>query len=138
MEKGTTGILKTNPIKYGKAVLRVKRQSKKVRYEFYVMYDDDDELGYMNADRFKVDHEFYFIGNLQFLFMMVGQSGLLGGHYIFCELKRSEWVSHHGKKDNGRIKCHAPLCNMEGLILPYDYRHFKKSTQESMVRQFSG
>ena len=73
MEKVTTGILKTNPIKYGKAVLRVKRQRKQVRYEFDVLYDDDDELGYMNADRFKVDREFYFIGNLQFLFMMVGQ-----------------------------------------------------------------
>ena len=38
---------------------------------------------------------------------------------LLCKLKQSEWVSHHGKKENGMIKCHAPFWNKEELILHY-------------------
>ena len=53
--------------------------------------------------------------------MVIFKSGLSGGHCRFCKLKQSELVSHHGKKENSRIKCHAHLLTMEELILPYIY-----------------
>ena len=47
--------LYNNTIKCVKAVLKAERQIKKVKYEFNVIYDQDNELGSLNADCFEVD-----------------------------------------------------------------------------------
>ena len=70
----------------------MERQSNQGKYGFNVIYDEGNELGFMNVDRFKVDCEFYLIRDLKFFFMMVGQSGFSGGCCIFCKLKQYEWL----------------------------------------------
>ena len=118
VEKVTPGIKRKNPNNYVKELLKFKCKIKQGKHEFIFIYDEYDELGFLNVDCFEVDFEFYLIGYLKFLFVVVGRSVSSVGRCLFCKLKQSEWVSHHGKKDNGRIKCHAPLWNMEELILP--------------------
>ena len=66
-------------------MLKEEIKIKQGRYKFNVIYDEDDELGSLNAEHFEVDCEFYLIGDLQLLFMMVGRSGFLGGCCIFCK-----------------------------------------------------
>ena len=94
-------------------------QIKQGNYESNFIYDEDNELGFFNADCFEVYCELYFVGDLEFLFVMVFQSVFLGGPCIFCKLKQSECVSHNGNEQNRRVTCHAPLCTTEELILPY-------------------
>ena len=51
--------------------------------------------------------------------MTVGRSVFSGVRCLLRWLKKSEWVSYHGKKENGRINCHAPLWSMKEIILPF-------------------
>ena len=66
----------------------METQSNQGKYEFNVIYNKDNELGYLNADIFDVYCEFYFIGDLKFLFVMIGRSVILGGRCIFYKLKQ--------------------------------------------------
>ena len=50
-------------------------QIKQGNYESNFIYDEDNELGFLNADCFEVYCELYFVGDLEFLFMMVGRLG---------------------------------------------------------------
>ena len=70
-----TPSFKSNTRKDGEAVLKVERKIKQVNYESNVIYNEDNELGSLNTYCVEVDCEFYLIGDLEFLFMMVGRLG---------------------------------------------------------------
>ena len=66
-------------------MLKVERRIKQGNFESNVIYNEDNELGSLNTYCVEVDCEFYLIGDLEFLFMMVGQSGFSGRYCIFCK-----------------------------------------------------
>ena len=51
----------------------------------------------------------YLIGDLKFLFTMMGRDGYSGAWCIYCVLKQSQWTAMHGDNDDGNCDCKADL-----------------------------
>jgi hypothetical protein len=58
----------------------------------------------------------YLIGNLKFLFTIMGRDGYSGAWCIYCVLlKQSQWTTIHGDNDEGKCICEANLWTIEKL-----------------------
>ena len=62
----------------------------------------------------KFDMELFLIGDLKFLFMVLGRSGFCGNWCLYCMLKKSEWIKQHQEKDS--IHCEARSWTIEELL----------------------
>jgi hypothetical protein len=69
------------PSKEGKSAVKVANKD----YELQFGEEDDDAI----------PTKFYLIGDLKFLFMMLGRSGFLGSYCLYCELKQAQWKKKH-------------------------------------------
>jgi hypothetical protein len=57
----------------------------------------------------------YLIGDLKFLFTMMGRDGHSGSWCIYCVLKQSQWTAIHGDNDEGKCNSEANLWTIEKL-----------------------
>ena len=57
---------------------------------------------------------FYLIGDLKFVFMVLGRSGYCGSWCLYCLLKSADWCKIHKEKDS--IHCGASKWTIKDLI----------------------
>ena len=99
------GIKRLKPDKNGMCSCKVKRNTDG---EITLCYGEEDP----EAEKFPM--ELFLIGDLKFLFMVVGRSGLSGHWCLYCKLKKSEWKLKHKEKNS--IHCNAELWTIEDLL----------------------
>jgi hypothetical protein len=58
---------------------------------------------------------FFLIGDLKFLFTMLGQDGYSGSWCLYCLLKQSNWTAIHGDNKNGKCDCEAAPWTIDNL-----------------------
>jgi hypothetical protein len=75
------GLTHFMPSKEGKSAIKVANK--------------DYELQFGEEDDGAIPMKFYLIGNLKFIFMMLGRSGFLGIYCLYCELKQTQWKKKH-------------------------------------------
>jgi hypothetical protein len=75
--------------------------------------NDDYELQFGEQNDDAIPMQFYLIGDLKFLFMMMGRSGFSGSYCLYCQLKQAEWKKQH--VDLNAIDCGADAWTIEKL-----------------------
>jgi hypothetical protein len=75
------GLNQLMPFKEGKSAVKVANK--------------DYELQFGEEDEDAIPMKFYLIGDLNFLFMMLGRSGFSGSYCLYCELKQAQWKKKH-------------------------------------------
>jgi hypothetical protein len=93
------GLNKLMPSKEGKSAVRVTNKD----YELQFGEQDDDAI----------QMKFYLIGDLKFLFMMLGRSGFSGTYCLYCELKQAQWKKEHVELNS--LYCGAEEWTIEKL-----------------------
>jgi hypothetical protein len=85
--------------KEGKSAVKVANKD----YELQLGEEDDDAI----------PMKFYLIGDLKFIFMMLGRSGFLGSYCLYCELKQAQKKKKHIELNS--IYCGANEWTIEKL-----------------------
>jgi hypothetical protein len=93
------GLNQLMPSKEGKSAVKVANKD----YELQFGEEDDDAI----------PMKFYLIGDLKFLFMMLGRSGFSGSYCLYCELKQAQWKKKHIELNS--IYCGADKWTIEKL-----------------------
>ena len=81
----------------------------------------ESETGYLQDIYFdgrngnhSIPLELFLIGDLKFLFMVLGRANHCGSLCLYCKLKQAEWTEMH-KSLNG-IPCGADIWTIDGLM----------------------
>ena len=93
------------PNKEGMCHCQVERH---VMNDTTLFYDQQDRGGE------KVGIELFLIGDLKYLFMVLGRSGFSGSWCLYCQLKQSEWVRQHKAKNC--IHCNGKKWTIEEIL----------------------
>jgi hypothetical protein len=85
-----------------------------------MVYVDEDfklSFGHDNqTDAIGIGMEFYLIGDLKFLFMVLGRSGYSGSNCLYCDLTITQWKKLHLEKG---LDCGGHEVTIEGLSARY-------------------
>ena len=105
VQKITPGITSLNP-KEGQSVIYVEYLKEK---EYKILQEE-------NKRTVKVNIHFFLIGDLKFLFMMLGREGYAGTQCLYCTLLAKEWKEKHGE---GLIECGGNKWTIKKLLEPF-------------------
>jgi hypothetical protein len=93
------GLKQLMPSKEGKSAVKVTNK------DYKLQFGEQDDDG--------IPMKFYLIGDLKFIFMMLGRSGFLGSYCLHCKLKQAQWKKKHLKLNS--IYCGADKWTIEKL-----------------------
>jgi hypothetical protein len=112
---------------------------------FFVVVDDQGKknlqfekfAGSIGVVVIDVPLAFYMMGDLKFLFMMLGRDGFSGSHCMYCMYKQSEWVTKH--TDDGLCDCGGERWSIKKLHdkVFYVKRTKGRSHRRSQIKIFS-
>ena len=105
------GVLEMKPNNEGKSVLCVGRGE-----DGYTNKVNFVQIGQQVPDTtiYKIPTSFLLMGDLKFLFMVMGRPGFSGHHCLFCKQTKAQWVAAHNAKQS--IYCDADQWTNEDLI----------------------
>jgi len=88
LERLEVGIRRMNPSNMGKTTLSVSKKNG----------DGERTLNFDGSnDDYVFPVEFFMIGDLKYMFMVVGRSGYSGAHCLYCFLEKKDWKDKHIK-----------------------------------------
>jgi hypothetical protein len=61
--------------------------------------------------------ELFLVGDLKFLFMMMGRSGYSGSNCVYCKLNSKQWKTYHVMEEH--MHCGAEEWSIEKLLAPF-------------------
>ena len=109
VSKITPGILVMKP-KEGKSYLHAE-------IDIEGKYNVDFNESYIeNCTGVVIQINWYLIGDLKFLFMMLGRQNYAGVQCLYCMMKRAEWKEKHSE---GLLDCNGKKWTMGELLKPF-------------------
>jgi hypothetical protein len=107
----TPGISRLKP-KDGISSLHVTKQD-----DQYTIRADDNPPAQPENTAQAVKLEFFLVGDMKFLFMMLGRSGYSGSNCLYCKLNSKQWKTKHVTEEH--MHCGAEEWSIEKLLAPF-------------------